>query len=78
MTLISSTLIKMRRLLKQQINIELQKLYVWLTANKLTLNAKKSNFIVFHPYQKQLVYQPKICMFDNEQNKYVDLESRLN
>ena len=47
----------------------------YITANRLTLNTKKSNFIVFHPYQKQLAYQPKICMFDNEQNKYVDLES---
>ena len=28
-------------------------------------------------FQKQLAYQPKICMFDNEQNKYVDLESKV-
>ena len=63
--------------LETTINIELQKLYVWLTANKLMLNTKKSNFIVFHPYQNQLAYQPKICMFDNEQNKYVDLESKV-
>ena len=38
---------------------------------------KKSNFIIFHPYQKQLAYQRKICMFDNEQYKYVDLESKV-
>ena len=63
--------------LETTINIELGKFYVWLTANKLTLNTKKSNFIVFHPYQKQLAYQPKICMFDNEQNKYVDLKSEV-
>ena len=63
--------------LETTINIELQKLYVWLTANKFTLNTKKSNFIVFHPYQKQLAHQPKICMFDNEQNKYVDLQSNV-
>ena len=63
--------------LETTIQIELQKLYVWLTANKLMLNTKKSNFIVFHPYQKQLAYQPKICMFDNEQNRYVDLESKV-
>ena len=63
--------------LETTINIELGKFYVWLTANKLTLNTKKSNFIVFHPYQKQLAYQPKICMFVNEQNKYVDLESEV-
>ena len=57
--------------LETTMNIELGKFYVWLTANKLTLNIKKSNFIVFHPYQA------KICMFDNEQNKYVDLESKV-
>ena len=31
--------------LEATINIELGKFYVWLTANKLTLNIKKSNFI---------------------------------
>ena len=31
----------------------------------------------FHPYQKQLACQPKICMFDHEENKYVDLESKV-
>jgi len=53
-------------------------LYVWLTADKLKLNTNKSNFILFHPYQKQLACPPKICMFDNEQNKYVDLESKVS
>ena len=33
--------------------------------------------MVFHLYQKQLAYQPKICMFNTEQNKYVDLESKV-
>ena len=59
------------------VNIELQNLYNWLTANKLILNIKKSNFVIFHPYQKRLVYQPKLCMFDNEKNKYVSLESKV-
>ena len=63
--------------LETTINIELQTLFVWLTGNKFTLNTKKSNFIVFYPYQKQLAYQPKMCMFDNEENKYVDLESKV-
>ena len=44
------------KVLKTTINIELQKPYIWLTANKLTLHTRKSNFIVFHPYQKQLAY----------------------
>ena len=59
------------------VNNELQNLYNWLTANKLTLNIKKSNFVIFHPYQKRLAYQPKLCMFDNEKNKYVRLESKV-
>ena len=34
--------------LEQQINKELYNISVWLTANKLTLNVSKSNFIIFH------------------------------
>ena len=64
--------------LETTVNNELQNLYNWLTANKLTLNIKKSNFVIFHPYQKRLAYQPKLCMFDNEKNKYVRLESKLS
>ena len=60
------------------VNSELQNLYNWLTANKLTLNINKSNFVIFHPYQKRLAYQPKLCMFDNEKNKYVRLESKVD
>ena len=56
---------------------ELQNLYSWLTANKLTLNIKESNFVIFHPYQKRLAFQPKLCMFDNEKNIYVCLESKV-
>ena len=38
------------------VNNELQNRYNWLTANKLTLNIKRSNFVIFHPYQKRLAY----------------------
>ena len=49
-----------------------------LTANKLTLNnINKTIFVIFHPYQKRLAYQPKLCMFDNEKNKYVRLEPKV-
>ena len=47
-----------------------------LTASKLTLNIKKSNCIIFHPYPKKLTYQPKICIFGNKRNKYVNLECK--
>ena len=36
---------------------ELAKVSDWLIANKLTLNIKKSNYVIFHPPQKKLVYQ---------------------
>ena len=49
-----------------------------LTANKLTLNnINKTTFVIFHPYQKRLAYQPKLCMFGNEKNKYVRLEPKV-
>ena len=44
-------------------NIQSKSLYVWLTVDKLKLNTKKSNFILFHTYQKELGYQPKICCY---------------
>ena len=37
--------------LETKVNDELFKLYDWLTVNKLTLNAKKSNYVIFRPYQ---------------------------
>ena len=34
------------------VNCELIKVVGWLIANKLSLNIKKTNYIIFHPYQK--------------------------
>jgi hypothetical protein len=48
-------------------------IYDWLSSNKLSLNLKKSNFVIFHPYQKKLVYQPIIKMYNNELNGYTEL-----
>jgi len=58
------------------INQELCNLYIWLTANKLTLTIKKPNLIIFCPAQKGLTYHPKIIIFDNKQNKNVALEHK--
>ena len=44
--------------------------------DKLTLNIKKSNFVIFCPAQRKLSYQPKIVIFDNKQNKTVALEHK--
>ena len=53
MTLISSRSLYADKNVKtpEARNIQLQRLYVWLTGDKLKLNTKKSNFILFHPYQ---------------------------
>ena len=57
------------------VNIELNNLFNWLTANKLTLNRKKSNFVIF-PYQKRLNYLQQVNIFDNEENKNVIVEHK--
>ena len=38
--------------LEKIINNELKKLYTWLIVNRLSLNIDKTNFLVFHPYNK--------------------------
>ena len=58
------------------INIGLQGLYDWLTANKLTLNNKKSNYVIFRPYQKEMHTPPQICIFDNETRKRISLTQK--
>ena len=46
----STDLINMERVM----NEELKKLYQWLCANKLSLNISKTNFLIFHSYNKPL------------------------
>ena len=38
--------------IEKTLNRELNKLYLWLNVNRLSLNIDKTNFIVFHPYNK--------------------------
>ena len=35
-------------------NKELKRLHTWLIVNRLSLNIEKTNFVVFHPYNKPL------------------------
>ena len=58
------------------VNIELNNLFDWLTANKLLLNRKKSNFVIFRLYQKRLNYLLQVNIFDNEENKNITLEHK--
>ena len=62
--------------LETTVNQELSKLFDWLTANKLTLNINKTNFVIFRPAQRKLTYHPKIMIFDNDQKKNVALECK--
>ena len=40
--------------LERTINKELRKLYLWLNVNRLSLNIDKTNFLIFHPYNKPI------------------------
>ena len=62
--------------LEVTVNAELRNFCDWLTSNKLSLNTKKSNFVLFHSYQKRASYHPNISIFDNEKNRFANLESK--
>lgn len=62
--------------LESAVNKELAKVLDWLTANKLSLNIKKSNFVIFHPYQKQVNYKVKLKIFDYATNNFFLLECK--
>ena len=40
--------------LEKTINKELHKLYLWLNVNRLSLNIDKTNYIIFHTYNKPM------------------------
>ena len=46
--------------LEQLVNVHLGNIHTWLCANKLSLNIKKTNYVIFHPLQKKLVNNPKL------------------
>ena len=50
---------------EKTVNSELLKVSDWLNANKLTLNAKRSDYVIFRPYQRKLNYSVNIEMIDN-------------
>ena len=59
---------KSLRVLERTVNDELGKVAAWLLANKLTLNIKKSNYVIFRTHQKKLNYNVKITMSDKMTN----------
>ena len=52
-------------LLISKINGELEVIYTWLNANKLSLNIGKTNFMVFYPKNKYLNISNKILINNN-------------
>jgi hypothetical protein len=62
--------------LENIVNTELRNIYNWLTANKLSLNIKKSNFIIFHSYQKRPDYAVDLKMYDAQSNTFVSLATK--
>ena len=62
--------------LETVLNDELLKIVDWLTANKLSPNVKKTNYIIFHPYPKRLNYDVNIKILDSRVNKYFNLEHK--
>ena len=63
-------------MLETVVNIELRIVCEWLVINKLTLNIKKLNFVIFRPHQKSLSFQPVIKMLDYDSKQYVSLECK--
>ena len=62
--------------LEQTVNIELVNVCNWLTANKLSLNVKKSNFVIFRTYQKKIDSQIHLRMSDYNTNSCISLEEK--
>ena len=62
--------------LEKTVNNELVRVSDWLNANKLTLNAKKSNFVIFRPHQRKMDHSVNILMFDNSNHILTSLECK--
>ena len=58
--------------------IELFKVVDWLIANKLSLNIKKTNYIIFHPYQKRINFNIRIKAYDSRTKTFFDLERKVH
>ena len=51
--------------LSDMLNLEMDKLSIWFKANKLSLNLKKTKFMVFKPRQKRSICNIQISI-DNQ------------
>ena len=62
--------------LESLVNRELGNVNEWLKVNKLSLNIKKSNFVIFRPRQKNIPFIPRIRIFDPVTNTRANLEMK--
>ena len=62
--------------LEKTVDNKLVRVSDWLNANKLTLNAKKSNFVIFRPHQHKMDHLVHILMFDNSNHILTSLECK--
>ena len=65
--------------LEKVINKELKKLRVWLIVNRLSLNIEKTNFVIFHPYNKPMKQKitlkiHKTALTEKSHVKYLGIE----
>ena len=63
------------RLLEVRVNKELTSVCHWLMANKLSLNTKKSNFVIYWPCQKRMNFHVTIKLF-HYKNSLILLERK--
>ena len=70
---------------EKTVNKELKKLYLWLNVNRLSLNVSKTQYIIFHPYNKPLrkhitIKINKKAITEKDHIKYlgVIIDSHLN
>ena len=62
--------------LESVVNEELRKVCKWLNTNKLSLNTSKSNFVIFHPFQRNPDYIVTLKMYDNDLKILTSLEQK--
>ena len=55
----------------EEVNIEIQKISTWFHTNKLSLNTKKSNFIIFTPKGKKYNINSALIQVDGNKIKHV-------
>ena len=58
------------------VNEELRRVCEWLNTNKLSLNTSKSNFVIFHPFQRKPDYNVTLKMYDNDLKILTSLEQK--